>query len=1042
VSGVRFALLGTLTVADGDGEPVTVSGARQRALLAGLLLSANAPVSSGTLAEAIWDGSPPPGAATTLRSHIRRLRQALGPRAGGRITACDPGYLISAGEAELDVLRFEAACRAAGAERHAARWQEASAAAARALELWRGTPLLDVPSQVLRDQFVPRLEQMRLQTIEDHAEAGLRLGHQDRLIPELRELTAEHPMRERFHAQLIEALARAGRQAEALDAYRQARRALVDELGIEPGPHLQRLHQQILHGDPALAASPAASDRVPLTPAPLTDPDSSPAQVPHQLPGAVPRFTGRSAELARLSQLLDQAGGQAPETVVISAIGGTAGVGKTALAVHWAHQVADRFPDGQLYVNMRGYNPDQLFPAGDALAGFLRALGVPGPDIPPDPEDRAARYRSLVAGRRMLVMLDNVRSVEHVRLLLPGTPACVTVVTSRDSLAGLVAREGALRLDLDLLPDAEAVSLLRALIGQRAMADPAATKELAAQCSRLPLALRVAAELAAAHPAVPLAGLVRELADQQRRLDLLDAAGDPRTAVRAVFSWSYRNLDPAAAGMFRLLGLHPGLDLDCYAAAALIGATVWQAERALDALTRAHLTQLTGPDRYGMHDLLRAYARELVSVSDTEDEQRAALTRLFDHYLHTAAIAMDTQFPGERHRRPRIPPPATPAPPVADSAAALAWLDAERATLVAVAVHTASYGWADHATRLAATLFRYLDSGGHYPEATTIHSQARLAARHLGDRSAEAEALINLGVLDLEQGQPQAGAHLQQGLALFRETGDRSGEVRALGNVGILNIQLGRYEEASGHLQQALSLCREIGEQPGEGRLLIGLGMIDFRLGRYEQATERIHRTLALFREVGDRTGEANALCSLGEVGLRQGNFRQAVDHLQQALALFREIGNRSGEARALIALGDADLRQGRYEQAANYQRQSLAMCREIGYQSGEVSALNALGEVFLATGQSSDALAQYTAALSGAARNGEKYEQAHAHNGLAHAYHASGGLDQARRHWNEALTLYITLGAPEADQVRVCLAGNVNTAAVSPSHRPCGGCG
>jgi DNA-binding SARP family transcriptional activator/tetratricopeptide (TPR) repeat protein len=1002
---------------------MAVTGGRQRALLASLLLSANAPVSGHALAEAVWDGSPPPGAATTLRSHVRRLRRALGPQAGGRIRFCDPGYLISVGDAELDVLRFQAACRDAGAARLAGRWQEASASAARALELWRGTPLLDVPSQVLSDQFVPGLEQMRLQAIEDGAEADLRLGHHDRLIPELRVLALGHPMRERFHAQLIEALARAGRPAEALDAYRQARRALVDELGIEPGPHLQRLQQQILDGDPALAAQPAASGRTPRAPAAPSDPASTPAATPRQLPGTVPQFTGRLAELVRLSRLLDQAGGHAPGTVVISAIGGTAGVGKTALAVHWAHQVADRFPDGQLYVNLRGYDPGQVVPAADALAGFLRALGVPGHDIPPGLDDRAARYRSLLAGRQMLVVLDNAGSVEQVRLLLPGTPACMTVVTSRDSLAGLVAREGAVRLELDLLPAAEAVSLLRVLIGERALADPAATTALAGHCSRLPLALRVAAELAAARPAIPLAGLVSELADQQRRLDLLDAGGDSRTAVRTVFSWSYRHLGPATARMFRLLGLHPGLDLDRYAAAALTGATVPQAERVLGALTRAHLTQLTGPSRYGMHDLLRAYARDLASVSDSEDEQRAALTRLFDHYLHTAATAMDTLFPGERHRRPRIPQPATPAPPVSAPAAALAWLDTERATLAAVAVHTASQGWAEHATRLAATLFRYLDSGGHYPEATTIHSQARLAARHTGDRSAEAEALINLGVLDLEQGcQQQAVAHMRQGLALFREIGDRSGQVRALGNVGILNLQLGRYKEASEYLQQALALCRETGDQPGEARVLVGLGMMDLRLGRYEQATGRIRRTLALFRGVSDQTGEAHALCSLGELALRQGEFADVSDHLQQALALFREIGSRSGEARALIALGDADLRQGRYEQAADYQRQSLTVCREIGYQSGEVTALNSLGEAFLATGRSADARTQYAAALDGAAQNGEQYEQARAHNGLAHAYHAAGDLGQARRHWDEALTLYVTLGAPEADQVRAQL--------------------
>ena len=1030
MSGVRFALLGTLVLADSTGDPVAVPGARQRALLASLLLSANAPVSCDALAEAVWDGLPPPGAPTTLRSHVRRLRVALGPEAGARIRARDPGYLISVQEPELDVLGFEAACRDAAAARRATRWPEASTAATRALGLWRGTPLLDVPSQALRDQFVPALEQLRLQALEDHAEADLRLGRHEALIPQLRDLAARHPMRERFHGQLMEALAQAGRQAEALDAYRHARQMLIAELGIEPGLQLRLLHQQILAGNSATAAPPADRDNPPQPPAPVTSPagsspaGSSPAWAPRQLPGLAAHFTGREAELARLTQILDQTGGQAPGTVVISAIGGTAGVGKTALAVHWGHHVADRFPDGQLYVNLRGYDAARPLAAAGALAVLLRSLGVAGPDIPADQDERAAKYRSLVARRRMLVVLDNAGSVEQVRLLLPGTPACVTVITSRDSLAGLVARDGAVRLDLDLLPAADAVRLLRVLIGPRAEADPSATEALAAQCSRLPLALRVAAELAAARPAIPLADLAGELADQQRRLDLLDAGGDSHAAVRTVFSWSYRHLEPPAARMFRLLGLHPGADLDCYAAAALTGATETQAERVLGALTRAHLTQLAGPGRYSMHDLLRVYARELAAGRGVQHEQRAALTRLFDHYLHTAAVAMDTLFPGERHRRPRIPMPTTPAAPVTESAVALAWLDAERATLVAVAVHTASHGWPGHATRLAATLFRYLDSGGHYPEAVTIHSQARLAARHRGERTAEAEALTSLGVLDLRQGRhPQAAAHLRQALVLFRETGDRSGEVRALGNLGILNLQLGRYEQATAHLQQALALFRKTGDQAGEARALASLSMIDFQLGRYEQATGHIHRTLALFREAGDRTGEAHALSSLGEVDLRQGNCRQAIDHLQQALALFRDTGSRSGEARALTALGDAYLRQGSYEQAADYQRQSLTVCGEIGYRSGEVTALNGLGEVFLATGRSADARAQYAAALSVTTQSGEKYEQARAHNGLAHACHAAGDPRQARLHWKEALTIYIGLGSPAADQVRARLA-------------------
>src|SRR5215472_6158356 len=326
--------------------------------------------------------------------------------------------------------------------------------------------------------------------------------------------------------------------------------------------------------------------------------------VPRQLPADVGAFTGRTVELAELDWLLpDAAAGPVTDAVgpvVISAVSGTAGVGKTALAVRWAHRAAAHFPDGQLYVNLRGYDPDQPVSAGEALAGFLRALGVAGQDIPPGEAERAARYRSLVAGRRLLVVLDNAATVEQVRPLLPGSPSAMVVVTSRDSLAGLVARDGARRLDLGLLPAADAVALLRVLIGQRAEADPAAARMLADRCARLPLALRVAAELAVARPDTPLAELAAELADEGERLALLDAGGDPRGAVASVFSWSYRHLDPGAARMFRLLGLHPGPDWDRYAAAALGGTGVAEAGRLLNALARAHLIAPAGPGRYGL----------------------------------------------------------------------------------------------------------------------------------------------------------------------------------------------------------------------------------------------------------------------------------------------------------------------------------------------------------------------------------------------------------------------------------------------------------
>ena len=1018
----EFCLLGPLLVRH-RGNVVPVPPGQQRALLTALLLGAGRLVTVDELGEALWGATPPLSARTSLHNSMMRLRRSLAEAGISRIVTQPDGYLLSVGPGELDVDQFESALTSARAAARAGSWADAVGVLQTALALWRGQPLSGVPSDSLIRREAPRLAEMRLQALEVRIDADLHLGRHADVILELRQLATAYPLRERLHALLMIALYRDGQQAAALAAYRAARSVLIDELGAEPGQQLRHLQQQILTGDPALAApaSPGANGGSPEPAGPLAAQQSGP-EAPRQLPAAATHFVGRADELAALTGMLDQAAGEG-RTVVISAIAGTAGVGKTALAVHWAQQVADRFPDGQLYVNLRGYDPGQPLPAADALAEFLRALGVPGQDIPAAPDERAARYRSLLARQRMLVVLDNAGEVEQVRPLLPGTAECVVVVTSRDSLAGLVARDGARRVDLDLLPPAEAAGLLRALIGGRADADPGAAATLAVQCARLPLALRVAAELAAARPAVPLADLVAELADQQRRLDQLNAGGDPRTAVRAVFSWSYRYLDAAAAGAFGLLGLHPGCDVDPYAAAALTGTTLEQASRVLDQLARAHLIHTTGPARYGMHDLLRAYARELAADRDTEEERRAALTRLFDYYLHTAAAAMDTLFPAERQRRPRIPPQASPAPPLAVPAAARAWLDGERATLVATTAYMTGDGWPGQAICLAATLFRYLDTGGHYSEAVTIHTHARRAARHAGERAAEANALTSLGVADMRQDRYQQSAgHHEQALALFRETGDRTGEARALANLGHVEFQRGRYQQAAGHHEQALALFRETGDQTGEARALNNLGYVELRLGRYQRAAGHLQCALALFRQTGNRTGEARALIDLGAVDLRQGRYQQASSYRQEALAVFRETGNRSGEAGALADLGAVDLQQGCYQQAIDRHQEALALFREIGERSGEAEALNGLGEVFLATGRPGDARAQHTAALGLASQIGEKYQQARAHNGLACAHHATGDPCQAHHHWQEALTLYTDLGTPEAAQVRAQL--------------------
>jgi tetratricopeptide (TPR) repeat protein len=754
--------------------------------------------------------------------------------------------------------------------------------------------------------------------------------------------------------------------------------------------------------------------------------------VPRQLPALSTHFTGRAAELKKLNELLNRADAQLAGTVVSAAIVGPPGVGKSTLAVRWAYQVADRFPDGQLYVNLRGYDPAQPMTASDALAGFLRGLGLPGQEIPVEADERAALYRSLMSTRRILVVADNARSVEQVRPLMPAGPLCATVVTSRDALVGLVAREGARRLVLDQLPLAEAIDLLAALIGERVAADPSAAAALAAQCGRLPLSLRVAAELVISRPATPLADVVGELADQQRRLDLLGADGDPRTAMRAVFSWSYRVLDADARRAFRLLGLNPGPDIDRYATAALTDTSIEDANRVLDVLARAHLIQIAGPDRFGLHDLLRAFAGDLAASQDTVEERRAALTRLFDHYLQISAGAVHTLFPTEHRDLLSSLPSSAPSQLLGDSSAARAWLEAQQATLVAAVRYMTDSGWPGDAAWLATILYRYLESGDHYPEATAIHACARDAARHTGDRSAEATALTNLGLIDLRQGRyHKATEHHLLALVLFQETCDRIGEARVLGNLGLIEFQEGRYEEAARNHRSSLALYREMGDRNGQGRALTNLGLVEERQGRCQEAAECHQQALNLFRELGNRAAQPYPLANLGDVYLRQRLHQQAIDHYREALTFFRESHNRTGEAYALTRLGEVDLLLGRHQQASAQHGQALAVYHKTGDQSGQAQALNGLGESSLAAGRPGQARTQHTIALRLASQIGDKYQEARAHHGLARVQHAAGDADRSRRYWRQAHALYTGLGAPEAAQVRAELmaAGHGETA-------------
>jgi len=737
-----------------------------------------------------------------------------------------------------------------------------------------------------------------------------------------------------------------------------------------------------------------------------------------RLPDDVAEFTGRSRELDRLRDALRRRA-EAGGAVVISAIEGMAGVGKTQLAVHAGHVLAaERRFDQVLFVNLRGFHPDPTQPPADPAAvldSFLRLLGVPGQAIPHDLPARTTLYRRRLTGTRALVILDNAADDDQVRPLLPESPHCLALVTSRRSLTGLPA---ATRVPVDVFTPDEAVEFLnRAVPDVRVGDNRDALIRVARRCGHLPLALSLVAAQMRGRPGWTVTDHADRL-DERHRQRRLDAG------IELALTLSYQQLPDDRRRLVRLLALHPGPHFDPFAAAALAGIDADAAASHLRRLHADHLLQQPAPDRYTFHDLVRTYAADRTLDEDRAPDRAAALTGLFDHYLYTAATAMDTLYPAERHRRPRVPRPAVPGPAVADPGAARAWLDTERTNLVAAAVHAATHGWPDHTTRLAATLFRYLDTGGHYAEVVAVHTHARQAAQHSGDRHAEAQALTDLGNVHGRLGRfEQAADHYRHALVLFRRLADRSGQARALANLGTVHSELGRYRQAADRQQRALGLFREVGDRVGEARALTNLGLVHWRMGRHRQAIERQQRALGLFREVGDRVGEARALTNLGLVHWRAGRHRQAAEHHRQALSLYREVGHRNGEANALNNLGLAYERLGDHEQATEHHQRALVLFREIDDRSGEADALNGLGETLLGAGRHDQARGHHAAALSIAGQSGDRHEQARAHHGLARAHLVTGDRDRARHHWQEALAGYADLGVPEAEQVRAQLA-------------------
>lgn len=646
--------------------------------------------------------------------------------------------------------------------------------------------------------------------------------------------------------------------------------------------------------------------------------------VPRQLP-AVPRhFTGRADDLDRLNALLPLPGTE-NRAVVISAIDGTAGVGKTTLAIVWAHQVRELFPDGQLYVNLRGYDPGPPAEPGEVLDGFLRALNVPITKIPPAVVERAALFRSVVDGRRVLVLLDNAGSAEQVRPLLPGSASCLVVVTSRASLTGLAVTAGAVRINLDRLPVADSVALLRAVIGPaRADREPDAVVALVRLCARLPVALQLAGQRAAARPHLPLTDVAAELADETLRL--LSLGTDECTAVRPVFSWSYRALPDREASLFRLLGVHPGPDIGPAAAAALAGVGPAEARCLLDGLADAHLVEHVGRDRFAPHDLLRAYAREQVVV-----DRETALRRLLGHYVHTAAAADHLLHPG-RHRAVATGPPPDHPHPLATFDEALTWCETERAGLLAAVGAAAEAGLDTLAWQLVNNLWSFCYLRKHWSDWIAANQTGLAAARRSGDLNGQARMLNALAAAYVGvRRSEEAVEHFQRALPLFRTTGDRWGEGSVLVNLGHAHLGLRRYDTALEHSAQALAVVGEIGNPYLEGIALGNLGEAYLGLRWYDDALHNFLRVLDLCRQIGHRHGEGTTLIHLGEACLGLRRDGEAHDYLTQALELSRDTADRHGEGHAMMHLGHLHTARGRPDLAHQHWKAALAILDDLG---------------------------------------------------------------------------------------------------------------
>ena len=947
---MRFRLLGPVEVRAGE-DWRGIGAPKWRSVLAALLINSGQIVSADTLINELWRDDPPARAANLISIYVLRLRRLMGDPDGKLLVTRAPGYQLRVTADDTDALLFEAMVRDGRRAFAAGDPERAASRLTEALALWYGRALADVPPTSLVEAEAERLAELRLGAVELRITAELTLGGHDQAVAELRRLLVDHPLREGLWLLLMRALDSAGRHAEALEVYGQARDAISGQLGVDPGAELRQLHAELLAKD---TAAPAGAVFVPGGTTPpgtppllggLPAPPDPPgpragrggrraASGPAQLPADIADFTGRDEQVKRLSDLLSGPGpGGDPGAVRIAVVAGAGGLGKTSLAVHAAHRVRRRFGDGQLYVDLLGATSAPLLP-GDVLARFLRDLGVEGREIPVDEDERAARYRTTLARRRMLVVLDNARDAAQVRPLLPGSASSAVLVTTRSRMPDLASTK---LVDLNVLDDDEALQLFVKVVGEeRAAAEPEATAELLDACAGLPLAIRICAARLVTRSGWTVRAMAGRLKDEHRRLDEM-RVGD--LAVRASFEVSFTSLPPSTdkqgidpARAFCLLGLWPGPSISSAAAAALFGVPEYSAEDALEVLVDTHLLESVARDRYRFHDLLRVYAAERAADDLLAAERDAAVTRLLTWYMRTADAGATAVAP-QRYNVPLDTAAGDDVLPLsfATSEEALAWYDDERANLVAATRQAAGSGSHEIAWRLPAPLFQMFSSRGNWADCIATSRIALASARQVGNRQGEAWILNNLGDALGVTRHSEGIDYLERSLAIRREVGDRMGEAQSANNLADAYHWLGRTDEALELYRRALELNRAAGYRLGEGIALVNLGWMLVDLGRAGEASDYLRQAREAFAEIDYVDGVGYALHILGRCHLSLGRDTEALSCLHEALASHRASGNRGRQAATLTTLGTAQNRVGLAADARESWTQATAIFTELG---------------------------------------------------------------------------------------------------------------